>query len=171
MAESERTRVRERGPVQENSYERFIRFRKEFDDRQLNGPVVIKSSDRQYETSRQGRILYYLDRLTYKDVPLLDWYVFTHDVRQHSGKHRHQGGLVLYIIEGTGYSIVDDERVDWETGDLLLLPIKPRGVEHQHFNAEPGKPCHWVAFKYLPIMDYVAMEFTHMGVVSSEFKG
>jgi hypothetical protein len=170
MAESERTRTRERGPVQENSYERFIRFRKEFDERQLNGPVVIKPSDREYENNRQGHLLYYLDPLTYKDVPLQDWYVFTHDVRTHSGKHRHQGGIVIYVIEGKGYSLVDGERVDWKTDDLLLLPIKPNGVEHQHFNAEPGTPCHWVAFLYMPIMEYVAMEFTQM-VVSPDFKG
>jgi mannose-6-phosphate isomerase-like protein (cupin superfamily) len=170
MAERERTRTRERGATEANSYERFIRFRREFEERQETGPIVIKPSDREYENNRQGHLMYYLDPLTYKDPPLHDWYVFTHDVRTHSGKHRHQGGIVIYIIEGKGYSVVDDERVDWETGDLLLLPIKPKGVEHQHFNAEPGTPCHWVAFLYLPIMEYVAMEFTQMQI-APDFKG
>lgn len=170
MAEQDRTRTRTRGTIEENGYERFMQFRKEFERRQLNGQIVVKPSDREYENTRQGHLLFYLDPLFYKEPPLHDWYVFTHDVRTHSGKHRHQGGIVIYVIEGKGYSIVDDERVDWETGDLLLLPIKPRGVEHQHFNAVPGAPCHWVAFLYLPIMDYVAQEFTQLQV-GPDFRG
>jgi hypothetical protein len=118
---------------------------------------------------RQGRILYYLDPLQFPDTPLQDWLVFINDVRTHSGKHRHQGGLVIYVIEGKGYSIVDGERKDWESGDLLLLPLKRGGVEHQHFNTEADKPCRWVAFIYLPLMDEVAMEMTQIAV-SPDFK-
>ena len=32
------------------------------------------------------------------------------------------------MIDGTGYSIVDGERVDWEKGDLVLLPLRPDGA-------------------------------------------
>jgi mannose-6-phosphate isomerase-like protein (cupin superfamily) len=110
------------------------------------GPIVIKPSDREYQQTRQGRIMYYLNAQAYKDTPLHDWRVFVHDIKTHSGKHRHQGGFVIYVIEGKGYSVVDGERVDWGPGDLLLLPIKPGGVEHQHFNLEEGKPCRWIAF-------------------------
>ena len=68
------------------------------------------------------------------------------------------------MIDGTGYSIVDGERVDWKAGDLLLLPIKPEGVEHQHFNLDPSKPCHWIAFVYMPIYDYLAGEISQVEV-------
>jgi len=162
MTERESTRVRERGTREMNGYEMFLQVRKEFDERQLSGPVVINESDREFQLNRQGRLLYYLDPLQHKNTPLQDWMVFTNDVRTHSGKHRHQGGLVIYVIEGKGYSVVDGERVDWETGDLLLLPIKPKGVEHQHFNTEPGKRCIWIAFCNMPVMDHVAMEFTQL---------
>jgi len=170
VAESERTRTREREPVPPTSYEDLLRDRRAFDDRQREGPVVIKPGDRTYETTRQGRILYYMNELAFKDVPLQDWLIFSHDLRTHSGKHRHQGGLVIYVIEGTGWSIVDDERVDWSAGDLLLLPIKPGGVEHQHFNAAPGTPCTWIAFVYMPIMDYLAMEMVQM-TPAPDFRG
>ena len=170
MADFERTRVREPDAPQLNGYEILLRLRKEWDERQLTGQVVIKPSDREVQVSRQGRLTYFLDPNQYEDTPLQDWHVFVNDIRTHSGKHRHQGGLVIYVIEGKGYSIVDDERVDWETGDLLLLPIKQKGVEHQHFNTEPGKPCVWIAFVYIPIMDHVAMEFTQISN-SPDFKG
>ena len=168
MAEIERTRMRERGAIQENAYERVIRDRQEFAERQKAGPVVIKPSDREWEMTRQGKLLFYLHPEVHKDTPLHDWLVFSLDIQTHSGKHRHQGGLVIYILEGKGYTIIDGQRVDWGEGDLILLPIKPEGVEHQHFNADPGKPCRWVAFLNLPIMDFVAMELTQVEL-SPEF--
>jgi gentisate 1,2-dioxygenase len=104
----------------------------------------------------------YLDPFAIKDTPLQHWAVFTHEVRTQSGKHRHQGGLAIYVIEGRGYSIVDGERVEWEKGDLVLLPLRPDGVEHQHFNLEPGKPALWIAFIHFPLRDYVASEMTQL---------
>jgi len=169
MAESERTRTRERDAPALDSYEKQLRARAEFQDRQMMGPVVIRSTDREFQLTRQAHLKYYLDPTSFKDTPLQDWLVFVNDVKKHSGKHRHQGGLVIYVIEGRGYSIVDDERVEWEAGDLLLLPIKPNGVVHQHFNHAPGEPCVWIAFCHMPIMDYVAMEMTQIEVMP-EFK-
>ena len=29
-------------------------------------------------------------------------------------------------------------------GTLSSCPLSRAGVEHQHFNAEPGKPCVWL---------------------------
>ena len=51
-----------------------------------------------------------------------------------------------------------------DAGDLLLLPIKPGGVEHQHFNLQPGQDCRWIAFSYMPFFDHVASEFTQTEV-------
>jgi hypothetical protein len=168
MSELERTRTREPGTIPDSNYERFMQHRKQFDSRQLTGPVVVKKSDREYEVNRQGRLIYYLDPVNFKDTPLQDWHVFSHDIRTHSGRHRHQGGLVIYVIEGRGYSEVDGERIDWRKGDLLLLPLKPEGVEHQHFNLDPGSPCHWVAFVNVPIFDYLASEIVQTAI-SPEF--
>ena len=135
MAEMERTRERERGAIPETPYEIFIRSRREFLERQETGQVVVKPSDREFYLTRQGRLMYHLNPEIHKNTPLQDWRVFSHDLKTQSGKHRHQGGLVIYVIIGKGYSVVDGERVDWQAGDLLLLPIKPGGVEHQHFNS------------------------------------
>jgi hypothetical protein len=37
------------------------------------------------------------------DRPLQNRSVFTHEVRKISSKHRHQGGLVIYVINGKEY--------------------------------------------------------------------
>ncbi len=152
MAEGERTRTRERPPLKDNPYEVNQRKRKEIIERNATGQVVIKPSDREVYLTRQGRLQFFLNPFVYKDTPLQQWLVFKHDIRTKSGKHRHQGGLVIYVLEGKGYSIVDGERKDWEKGDLVLLPLKPDGVEHQHFNLQPGTPAVWAAFIPISIL-------------------
>ena len=170
MAETERTRERERGTIPQTPYEIFIRSRKAFLERQDTGQVVVKPSDREFFLTRQGRLMYHLNPEIHKDTPLQDWRVFSHDLKTQSGKHRHQGGLVIYVITGKGYSVVDGERVDWQAGDLLLLPIKPGGVEHQHFNLQPEKgPALWAAFINLPLHEYVASDLRQVEN-SPEFK-
>lgn len=161
MAEIERTRVRERETTVLNPYELGLQQDREFAERQRSGRVVIRKQETTQELMRQGHLRFYLDSgRTIKDTPLQNWAVFTHEVRSVSGKHRHQGGLIIYVIDGTGYSVVDGERVDWEKGDLLLLPLKPKGVEHQHFNVNPEKPAVWMAFIHRGIREYVASEMT-----------
>jgi len=63
---------------------------------------------------------------------------------------------VIFVLEGKGYTVVDGQRCDWEKGDLILLPIRPGGVEHQHFNLNGGEPSRWTAFIYKPFHDEVA---------------
>lgn len=36
--------------------------------------------------------------------------------------HKHHNEAVIYIIEGTGYSIIQGKRYDWEKGDALYVP-------------------------------------------------
>ena len=121
MAEIERTKERERPPLADNPYERVMRYRKELKERNLNGPVVLRADDRPYFQARQGKLRFFLDPVSFKDTPLQHWRVFTHEIRTKSGRHVHQGGLVIYVVSGVGYSVVDGERVDWKKGDLVLL--------------------------------------------------
>ncbi len=111
------------------------------------GTVVIKGKEQPYRQGRQALTKWFLHPLR-QDTALGGWMFFVHDIKSHSGRHVHQGGLCLYVIEGHGWTTVDGVRHDWEAGDLILLPLKPEGVEHQHFNAEPGKPCKWIAMIY-----------------------
>jgi gentisate 1,2-dioxygenase len=77
--------------------------------------------------------------------------------------------LIIYVIDGEGYSVVDGERIDWSKGDLVLLPLREKGVEHQHFNTNPEKPALWMAFIHLPLKEYVASEMTQ-SEISPEYK-
>ncbi len=156
-----RVRERERETESATTYEMSLYRRKQFTELQATGQVVIREEDRQWEQSKQGRLKYYAHpTLQNAKYVLRDWSIFKHDIKKHSGKHKHQGGLVIFCLEGKGYSVVDGVRHDWEKGDLLLLPCKPGGVEHQHFNLEDGSPCKWIAFNYWPLWDLLASELT-----------
>ena len=170
MAESERTRLREREAPGLNAYEMGMAKDKAWAERQQAGRIVVRLADTPQELMRQGYLRYYLDAgRRVLDTPLQNWSVFTHEVRKISGKHRHQGGLIIYVIDGNGYSVVDGVRYDWEKGDLVLLPLREKGVEHQHFNSNPEKPALWIAFIHSPMRDYVASEMTQTEV-SPEYK-
>ena len=44
------------------------------------------------------------------------------------------------------------ERYD-RSKNLILLPIKPNGVEHQYFNRHTDRARRWIAFIYMPLQD------------------
>ena len=137
-------------------------------DQARTGKIVIKPSDREWEEDRMGRILSYIDPY-YTDAALPDWCVFIHDIHSTSGTHRHQGGVAIFVLEGKGATMMDGVRYDWEKGDLVLLPIKPGGVEHQHLNFSSEGSSKWMAFGYAPVLHAVATEMTHVKD-SSEWK-
>lgn len=140
----------------QSTYDRNYARTHEIQQRSRTAKIVVRRSDRAEEMTRQGRLRYYLNRTTLNDTVLKDWNVFTHELRTRSGKHRHQGGLAIYVIEGKGYTVVEGQRQDWESGDLVLLPIQPGGVEHQHFNLNGDTPSRWMAYIYKPFHDEVA---------------
>jgi hypothetical protein len=134
--------------IYEYMYREWFAERKRY---KMEGQVVIKGKDVGWEQGRQGLLKYYLHPLKqWEACGTPDWSVFIHRITKHSGKHRHQGGLGIFVLEGRGYTVVDGTRYDWEGGDLILLPVKPEGCEHQHFNLDPDKPSEWMAFIFAP---------------------
>jgi uncharacterized cupin superfamily protein len=51
----------------------------------------------------------------------------------HTSSHCHtHTEAVLYVLEGVGFSEIDDEHYDWEAGDAVQIP--PKMTRHEHFN-------------------------------------
>src|SRR3990172_8513754 len=148
----------------DNAYEAAVREGRTNIDRQAAGAIVIRGQDGPWQQASQGKLKYYLIPSLYKGTVLQSWRVFTHEIRTQAGKHRHQGGVSIYVLEGKGYTVADGKRYDWGKGDLLTLPVKPGGVEHQHFNTNPDGPSRWMAFIYLPLSNYVALHLEQVEV-------
>jgi hypothetical protein len=150
-----RDRFRHREPAQTTTYDSLLAAMQQRVHRATHGRIVIRSRDVTLEQNRQGLQRYFLNSHDKPgdetaDTAVQDWDVFDNNIVTHSGKHTHQGGLTIYVVRGEGYTIVDGERVDWKAGDLLLLPIRPGGVEHQHFSTT-DEIAEWVAFIFRPM--------------------
>ena len=104
----ERERVKEREPEQRQGehYEGILRLTAQARERARTGKIVIKSNERPWYQCRQGLIKQYLSWHDMEDSAATDWSCFVHDIKRHSGKHRHQGGFNLFVLEGEGITEV-----------------------------------------------------------------
>lgn len=151
FGEAERVveRERPRAPAQKSLYESVFARMAERRDLAQHGRIVIKGSEIPWQMNRQGKIGYYLhDDIT--DTALTEWRVFIHEIHTHSGKHVHQGGLGLYVLDGHGTTVIDGKAESWKEGDLIVLPVLPGGCEHQHFNDDETGASQWLAFIFVP---------------------
>jgi gentisate 1,2-dioxygenase len=143
-------------------YEKLIQAMCEWRHRAETGLVVIRSKEIPWYQNPQGRVRYYLLPPYKADTALQTMAVFEQIIYHHSGMHRHQGGLAIYVLDGEGYTIVDGERFDWTAGDLLLLPIRPGGVAHQHFNRDPSRAARWLALIPMAFQEYLGSEVVQL---------
>lgn len=67
----------------------------------------------------------------------------------HDRKHRHTYETLLFVLEGKGYSLIEDEKVEWEAGDALYIPP---WSWHQHYNTETDKPVRYLAATNAPLL-------------------
>ena len=149
----EKERTREREPEQKDSgdhYNQGLNIYAAERERAQTGQIVIRARDIPWRQNRQALVKTFLSAHGVTDSAASNWICFIHDIKIHSGKHRHQGGIQLFILEGEGTTTVDGGKFDWEKWDLVILPVKPNGCEHQHFNKNPGKSAKWMAFQYDP---------------------
>ena len=85
----------------------------------------------------------------------------------HTGKHSH-GEEALYILDGEkGFSIVNNQRYDWEKGACMRIPF---GAVHQHFNTGSNPVKYYSAMApYLESLALVAKfeQFEDCGVTTA----
>ncbi len=158
----ERERIRESEATQKEKdphYELVLQQNAAIRERAKAGKVVIRGKERPWQQNRQSLVKMFLSTHGINDTAARNWTCFIHDVKVHSGKHRHQGGIQLFVLEGEGSTVVDGEKVEWEKWDLIILPVKPNGCEHQHFNKVPGQAAKWMAFQYYPFTEVLGNMF------------
>jgi quercetin dioxygenase-like cupin family protein len=107
---------------------------------------VVKEADLPLETSRQGLMRWYLHP-SIKDTVLSVMLFFQQEIPpgSRSGRIKFQGGQVIMILEGKGYTTIDGVKHPWQAGDVLNLPLRDAGIIVQHFNTDPEKPAKFIA--------------------------
>lgn len=70
--------------------------------------------------------------------------------------HRHSNVALFFVYQGEGYSIVDEEKIEWEMGDLVLAPA---WSAHQHCNTSVSENAILVTFQDVPLMSNLGTWF------------
>ncbi len=107
---------------------------------------VVRDEDLPQETNQQGLMRWYLHP-SIRDTALQTMIFFEQEIPPGSrtGRVKFQGGQVMMIVEGEGYTILDGVRHPWKSGDVVNIPLRADGVIVQHFNVDKAKPAKFVA--------------------------
>lgn len=57
---------------------------------------------------------------------------------QHTAAHRHTTSAVYHVVKGSGTSIIDGQKIDWEAKDTFALP---GWAIHEHMNRSNSEPA------------------------------
>lgn len=68
---------------------------------------------------------------------------------QTASKHRHTYETIIYVLEGEGFTMIEEQRIEWAAGDAVYIPV---WAWHQHTNRSATKPCRYVACENAPLM-------------------
>jgi quercetin dioxygenase-like cupin family protein len=68
---------------------------------------------------------------------------------QTTSRHRHNYETVIYVIEGTGSTMIEDQLVHWSAGDAIYIPV---WAWHHHSNASDIHGCTYVACENAPLL-------------------
>ena len=83
---------------------------------------------------------------------------------QQSVRHRHLTEAFIYIVKGSGFSLMNYEGdsvkcIEWSEGSLFC---PPKWAWHQHFNASEGEPS-----RYLAVQDVLLLKNLRLHEIQS----
>src|SRR6201986_4531393 len=111
-----------------------------------DGMQVLKRRELPLETNRQGLMRWYMHP-EIKDTVLSTHLCYEQEIPpgSRSGRLKFQGGQVIYVIAGRGYTLLDGVKHPWAAGDVMNLPLRRGGIIVQHFNEDPAGPARFLA--------------------------
>lgn len=129
-----------------NYWDELLAMRDRQREQRKNGLQVIKESELPLENNRQGLIRWYMHPAI-TDTVLSTLFFFEQEIPpgSRSGKLKFQGGQVMLILEGKGYTSIDGVKHQWEAGDIVNLPARSNGIIIQHVNTDPATTVKFVA--------------------------
>jgi len=68
---------------------------------------------------------------------------------EHTKAHRQVGSFIYQVAKGSGYSIVNGQRLDWQERDIFCVPS---WMFHEHANASQSEDACLFCFHDLPVM-------------------
>ena len=107
---------------------------------------VVKEKDLPLETNSMGQMRWYLHP-NLKDTVVNVMMVYQQEIPpgSRSGRLKFQGGQVIMILDGQGYTSIDGVKHNWKKGDVLNLPLRDDGIIVQHFNTDTKETAKFLA--------------------------
>jgi hypothetical protein len=126
--------------AQTNFFEELVKLRDQQRAQRADGVQVIRRRDLPEEKNALGLMRWYMHPAI-KDIVLstLSIYEQTIPPRSRSGRLQFQGGQIVFVVEGAGYTTIDGVKHVWKAKDVLNLPLKKDGIVVQHFNPDDAK--------------------------------
>ena len=105
------------------------------------GLKVVRGKERGVERNRNGLVKWYMHPML-NDTASKALIVYTQEIPagSKSGKQKLQGGVLVYVLEGEGYTLLDNDKHEWFRGDMINIPQRDKGITVQHFNSSPDYP-------------------------------
>lgn len=121
----------------DNPWGSLIALRDQQREDRRTGIQVIKESELPLENNAQGLVRRYLHPAV-KGTALTTLMFFMREIppRSRSGHLKFQGGKVMLILEGRGYTTFGGVKHAWEAGDIVNLPLRTDRIVVQHFNSD-----------------------------------
>jgi hypothetical protein len=122
-----------------NHWDALIALRDRQRELRKSAVQVVRLAELPLETNAQGLMRWYLHPAIL-DTVLSTLTIYRQEIRprSRSGRLKFQGGQVIFIAAGRGYTLLDGVRHAWEAGDILNLPLRRDGIVVQHFNDDPA---------------------------------
>jgi gentisate 1,2-dioxygenase len=143
-------------------YEEQLRYAAREEKQRRRGNVLVKGKSLRFTRTRMGRLAYVVDPRLGFHVRVISTLLGEIPSGKRSGCHRHLYEEINYVLSGSGYSIINDQRFEWKAGDALSIPVF---AWHQHFNI--GKdPVRLLVHTTRPCMENFGHMVTQQGEVA-----
>ena len=114
----------------------FVDTTSEFDvnlpDRLIHKEVDKKQTDSEKEFSNERKHDVFVVDLPTNTISMT---IGGLEIGQSTNKHRHTYETVIYVVEGEGYSEIENETVHWKAGDAIYVPVWALHSHHNNGNA------------------------------------
>jgi hypothetical protein len=132
--------------AQHNYWDELIAMRDGQRERAKDAIQVVRGDELPQENNALGLVKWYAHPAI-DDTILSTLMFFEQELppRSRSGRLKFQGGQVMYILAGKGYTTVDGVKHPWKAGDVLNLPIRRDGIVVQHVNDDDALTAKFLA--------------------------
>jgi gentisate 1,2-dioxygenase len=129
-----------------NCWNELMALRDQQRERRKTAVQVVRLSELPLENNEQGLMRWYLHP-SIMDTILSTLSIYRQEIPpgSRSGRLKFQGGQIMFIVDGRGYTMLDGVKHAWEAGDVVSLPCKRDGIVVQHFNGDAAKTAVFLA--------------------------